>query len=229
MDQRTLHVQKSRNNPKRIGFLLVVIFSVMSLSSYAQSNFSWGLSGGYDKTFNHFTGMNYTNTDALPDFNFGVDGILKIGDRFRLKAEVHYSNLSFTRKYNFESLDDKRIDFSNLAIHNLGLTPKIDYRLASAGKLDIYASAGVKFEFALGKYERSLRADGEQTTKNFITDSYKQTQIGAVGGFVFKYNLSDFTAITLMPEYTYFFDKFYSKNDFDMQRVGVNLGVEWRF
>ena len=36
------------------------------------------------------------NKNNFPDYNFGADGILKIKDWLRVKAELHYSNLGFT-------------------------------------------------------------------------------------------------------------------------------------
>jgi hypothetical protein len=148
----------------------------------------------------------------------------------RVRLDLHYANIGFTRNYNSDRSNPLNIDISKIAISNLDLSPKFEYRLVSLGKLDLFASAGFKFEFALGKYERCYLVNGKLSDQQHVDKSeFTQTQAGAVGGLVFKYNLNEFTAITLSPEYNYFFDKFSSRNDYVMQRTSVNLGVEWRF
>jgi hypothetical protein len=209
--------------------LLVIFFLVFAISGYSQSTFSLGVSGGYNKSFNHLVRMLNT-TDAFPDYNFGVDGILKINDRLNVRAEMHYSNLSFTQKYNTVSSDPLRYYQSKLAISYLDISPKIECRLFSIKKFDLFASTGFQFEFQMGKYERAYLANGDKSDNDYISNvDYTTTQAGVVGGLVAKYNVTQFMAITLKPEYTYFFDEFYSKNNYNMQRVGLNLGVEWKF
>jgi len=229
MEQLHLLNQKRFFHSEPLKLSLIVIFLTISLVNYSQSKFSFGVSGGYNKTFNHLVGMKDANTDAFPDYNIGVDGILSIGERIRLRTDLHYSNIGITRKYNSESTDLRRLDYSKLAISNLDFTPKCEYRLATSGKLDIYASAGFRFEFQIGQYERTFLANGDKAENKYIADAFTKTQAGAVVGFLLKYNISEYMALTLAPEYTYFLDYFFSKNDYKMQRVGVNLGVEWKF
>jgi hypothetical protein len=209
--------------------LFVGLFLMFGVTGYSQSTFSLGVSGGYNKSFNHLVRMANT-TDAFPDYNFGVDGILKINERLNVRAELHYSNLSFTQKYNTVSSDPLRYYKSKLAISYLDISPEIECRLFSIKKFDLFASTGFKFEFQMGKYERAYLANGDKSDYNYISDvEYTTTQAGVVGGLVAKYNVTQYMAFTLKPEYTYFFHEFYSKNDYNMQRVGVNLGVEWKF
>jgi hypothetical protein len=214
---------------KRNKILLVIFLLMFSMAGFSQSNFSLGVSGGYDRSFNFLTGMKYSNSDIYPDFNLGVDGILNLGEKMRIRAELRYANMNYTREYNFDSQSSDRLEKSVLYISNLDINPRFDYKLIKAGNFDLYASAGLKLEFTLGDYERSTLANGDKLTTTHIENDYTKTQAGVVGGFIFKYNVNPSFGITLSPDYTCFFDKFYSKNDYILQRVGVNLGVEWKF
>jgi len=72
-------------------------------------------------------------------------------------------------------------------------------------------------------------ANGDKLTTNLMSRDFTKTQAGAVGGLILKYNVNPSFGITLAPDYTYFFDQFSTKNDYNMQRIGMNLGVEWKF
>jgi hypothetical protein len=208
---------------------LVIFFLIFSVVGYSQTTFSFGVSGGYDHNFNYLTGLTNTTSSSFPDFNFGVDGILNIGEKMRIRAELKYSNMNLTRNWNFNSQDLTRFDKSVLYISNLDLCPRFDYKLLTTGKFDLYASAGFHFEFNLGNYERSTLANGDKLTTNLMSRDFTKTQAGAVGGLILKYNVNPSFGITLAPDYTYFFDQFSTKNDYNMQRIGMNLGVEWKF
>jgi hypothetical protein len=212
--------------------LLVIFFLMFTIAGFSQSKFSFGVSGGYDHSFNFLTGLPITNSDLYPDFNIGVDGILNLGEKIRIRGELGYENLNFTHKYNSTSTSSTRIDKSVLSISNLDFIPRVDYKLLSSGKFDLFASAGFKFEFALGSFERTTLANGDKSEFKYMSNilgDYTKVQAGAVGGFIVKYNVSQYFGVTLAPDYTYFFDKFQTRNDNNMQRVGVNLGVEWKF
>jgi hypothetical protein len=108
------------------------------------------------------------------------------------------------------------------------------FKLITKGSFDLYASTGFRFEFNLGNIERTSLANGDKITTNLLINTntkagYTQTQAGAVGGFILKYNVNPSFGITLSLGYTYFFDYYYMKNDYKMQRVRMNLGVEWKF
>lgn len=215
--------------------LLVLFFLTFTLVGFSQSNFTFGVSGGYDKTFNHLTGLGLLDTkDAFPDFNLGVDGMFNVGEKIRIRAELGYENLSYTKNWNSESTDPTRIYKSVVSVSNLDISPRVDYKLAKSGSFDLYASAGFRFEFTLGNYERTTLANGDKLTTNLIINTntktnFTQTQAGAVGGFILKYNVNPSFGITLAPDYTYFFDYYYTQNVDKMQRIRVNLGVEWKF
>ncbi len=225
--------KKAAHYPYKV--LLVVALMFFAFEGFAQPQFSLGVSGGYDKNFNQFYKMPKTNVDAFPDYNIGVDGILTINDWLRVKAEIHYENLGFTRNWDIESSSPDRIDVSKVSLNNLDISPKVDLRFLKLGNFETYFSAGFRFEFMLGKYEVSYTASGEEMEDDHVMDEYNEGQAGVVGGLLFKYNVSDNISITLSPEYTYFFDPLYLQSEYDddyehdLYRMGVNLGVEWRF
>jgi|GEM_PF-2099067 len=209
--------------------LLVLFFLMFSMAGFSQTSFSLAVSGGGEHSFN-FLQNNTNGSDVYPDFNLGVDGIINIGEKMRLRAELRYANLNYTHDWNSHSTAENHILTSVRTISNLNLTPRFDYKLASGGKFDLYASAGFKFEFTLGDLERTKWTGGDKTTTHYLDNSeYTKTQAGAVGGLILKYNVNPSFGFILAPDYTCFFDKFSSKNDWVMQRVGVNLGVEWKF
>ncbi|MBN2806855.1 MAG: hypothetical protein JXR22_09365 [Prolixibacteraceae bacterium] len=240
MAQKKLHNQTStfdqqgsnRNNrllPWGMIVLMFVLIAASSTVSKAQNSFSIGMAGGVEKNLNHLYDMNETNTDYFPDFNFGVEGIYSYGDRLRFRGGLFYENMSYTREYNIMNDLPNRLDNTVLSISNLDFIPRVDFRLFSLGKLDLLASAGFHFEIFLGDYERSTLANGESYKSDYTRYVFQKGQVGAIGGLIFKYNVSDKVAIKLAPDYTYFFNKFYEENDKNLQRVSGTLGIEWKF
>lgn len=240
MAQEKLHQQLNasgqgrsyRNNMlhslKLMAIVIVLLMSAASIGN-AQNSFSIGVAGGVEKNMHHLYGMNETNTDYKPDFNFGVEGIYSYGNRLRFRGGLFYENMSYTREYNILNDLPNRLDNTVLAISNLDLIPRVDLRLFSLGNFDLLASAGFHFEIFLGTSERSTRANGETYKSDYTRYTFQKGQVGAVGGLIFKYNVSDKVAIKLAPDYTYFFNKFYEDNKQNLQRVNGTIGIEWKF
>ncbi|MBN1924366.1 MAG: outer membrane beta-barrel protein [Prolixibacteraceae bacterium] len=235
MDIQNSHGKKSIFVRYSYKFIVAIALLFFAFEGFSQVDFSLGISAGYDKSYNQFYKMPKTNVDGFPDYNFGVDAILGINDWLRVKAEIHYANLGFTRHWNIESTNPDRIDLSKVSLNNLDISPKVDLRFLKIGNFEAYATAGFKFEFLLGKYEVSYTASGEEMEGDYVADEYNEGQAGLTGGLLFKYKASDKISITLSPEYTYFFDPLYKLSEYeddykyDLYRVGVKLGVEWRF
>ena len=236
-----------------IKFVLVAFLMSTAFLGRSQVKYSLGASMGYDKSSNQFYKMPYTNQDKSPDYNFGVDGVVTIFDWLRVKTGLHYATLGFTRYYNPDLTvtttgGDSRINLSKVAISNFDLSPQVNLRFASLGKdkLEMFAALGFNFEFQMGKYERTYTLAGTETDDDHVNPSgedFNKSRSGAVGGLLFKYNVTPQWAITLNPQYTYFFKPFVFQNDYvddvdrwiftfnkhDMRRFTVNLGVEYRF
>jgi hypothetical protein len=208
-------------------FLLLIFFS---MSSYGQVKFGLGASATYNHNNHFLVGMPYTNNSYYPDFSTGIQGIMLIGEKVRIRLGVDYSNLNFERVYNFVNNDNPaRLDRSQLWVSSLSLIPKVDYKILKAGKFDMYVSGGGTFEFLLGDFEKTVLANNAVSSSRYIKNDFTKTLMGVNGSLLFKYNFSENIGMTLSPGYTYFFDKYYSKNIDNLQRIGVSIGCEWKF
>jgi hypothetical protein len=201
----------------------------MALSGISQERYSFFFSSGYDNNMNFLSAMKYTNTNEFPDYNFGVGGAVYLNDRFRARLELKYVNMSFTRKYNFQSTTASTPDRSVLSVSNIDFNPYIDYRIFSIGKFDLYGYTGFRFEFNFGDYQKCYMLGGDTSYKNYIENNYKKAMVGLTGGCSFNYNLNKKFALSISPEFTHFLHYFYSDNSSNLERMSVNLGVEWKF
>lgn len=206
-----------------------VVFMLLSSIGFSQSNFSIELLTGYDKNISLYDDLYGENYSSLPDFNAGFNVSYYLGKRIRLKTEFKYINNSYTRVYNNASVPSENIHLSKMAINSIDITPRVDYRLASINKYDFYFSGGIRFEKSFYDFQKSVRYNGDIVKQGFIADKHKNYLFGGIGGFNIKYNVSQKLALSFAPEYTYFFGKYYDKNDNNFQRCSLNIGAEWRF
>ena len=178
----------------------------------------------------HYLGdLRKLNTNEFPDFSGGVNLIYYLGEKFRLRAETDYSNISFTRDYQTDAAVDNNVALTKMSINNISLNPHVDYRLFSLGSLDLYASAGLRFEFTLSDWQRTYNQAGDLLDGKYLLDEINPGQAGGTGGLILKYNISDNWGIQIAPEYTYYFRPLFSLNEYNLQRFSLKAGVEWRF
>jgi hypothetical protein len=235
-----------------IKFILVAFLMSTAFIGRSQVKYSLGASMGYDKSFNQFYKMPKINQDKTPDYNFGIDGVITIFDWLRVKTNLHYANMGFTRYWEPDLTitttgGDSRINKSKVAMSNFDLSTQANLRFLSLGKdkLELFAALGFNFEFQMGKYERTYTLAGNETDNDYVNpngDEFNKSRAGAVGGLLFKYNVTPNWAITLNPQYTYFFKPYVFQNDYvddvdwwiftfnkhDMRRFTVNIGFEYR-
>jgi len=210
-------------------FTVSLLLMFMALTGFSQEHYSFFFSSGYDNNLNHLSGMQYSNSNEFPDYNFGVGGAVYLNDRFRLRGELKYVNVSFTRKYNFSATTDGTIDRSVLSVSNMDFNPYIDYRVLSVGKIDFYAYTGFRFEFNMGSSQYVYTLDGDKTSQNIVETDYKKAMVGLTGGCSLSYNINKQFALSISPEYTQFLHYFYSDNTSNFKRSSINLGLEWKF
>jgi len=222
--------------------LIVLVLSALSIPGFSQKDYSIAVTGGYDYNMNHLIGLGLENcTNTLPDFNIGADFSFLMGDKLRLRADLRYSNISFEEPYlnSYHPLNKNAVRLV-YAFNNLDISPRADYRILKIKNFDLYASAGFKFEFLLGKFELLELANGDLDTSNTFKYATTGTNVGVVGGLIFKYNITPKIGIVLAPDYTSFFDYFApDRNDYNdresaywkhyLQRFSMNAGVEWTF
>jgi hypothetical protein len=211
-------------------FLIIVALLVISVAGYSQSKGSIGFKAGYDQNYFIYDDLYGNNFSAFPDFNIGADASLYLNDNIRLRAELKYANVSYTREYNNPGSLDQNIEYSTLAINNLNINPFVDFKLFSIkDKFDFYYTFGMKVEFSVGDRQRSFTYGGEKIDKSFITDIHKDVMLGSGTGFILKYNVNKNLGITLSPEATIFYGEYYEKNNWHYVRSSVNVGFEWTF
>lgn len=206
-----------------------LLFVFMTLAGFSQERYSLFFSSGYDNNVNHLSGMDYSNSNQFPDYNLGVGAAVYLNDRFRLRGELKYVNMSFTRNYNFITTTTSTLDRSVLSVSNFDFNPYIDYRIFSVGKLDFYGYTGLRFEFSLGDTQSAYTIDGEKSYSNHIENNYKRAMVGLTGGCSLSYNINKQFALSISPEYTRFMNYFYSDNISNLNRSSINLGLEWKF
>lgn len=210
-------------------FTFSLLFMFISIAGFSQEHYSLFFTGGYDSNSNQLSGLKYSNSNKYPDYNLGVGAILYLNDRFRLRGELKYVHLSFTRKYNFSNTTTATVDRTNISASNFDINPYIDYRVFSIGKFDFYGFAGLRFEFSLGNTQTSYTVSGVKSDTRLIETDYKKAMVGLTGGCSLNYNINKKFAVFVNPEYTQFLNYFYSDNTANLNRASINLGVEWKF
>ncbi|MCF8361134.1 MAG: outer membrane beta-barrel protein [Prolixibacteraceae bacterium] len=213
--------------------VLLVFLMIVSVKVFSQDKMTFGVNFGYDYNDNYLENLyGAENINEIPDFNVGIDVGVELTERIRVRGELKYVNLSFTRDFSYPEAE-VNIDKTKIATNFIGFNPKFDYRLFSLGNFDTYFSTGMRLEFSSGDYIRTYNYDGEKLvdTKHIGNGKYvhKSTMAGVVGGFIFKYNVNQNLGITIIPEYTSFLTRFYEQNMTSLQRANVNIGLEWTF
>ncbi len=212
---------------------ILVILMIVSVKVFSQDKMTFGVNFGYDYNDKYLENIfGAKNTNEIPDFNVGVDVGVELTERIRVRGELKYVNLSFTREFSYPE-KSSNIDYTKFSANFIDFNPRFDYRLFSLGNFDTYFSTGIKLEFSAGDYIRTYNYDGEKLDdmKHFGNGKYEHKSImaGVVGGFIFKYNINQNLGITVTPEYTSFLTRFYEENQTALQRANVNIGIEWTF
>lgn len=208
---------------------IVIIFIFWALAAKAQQKFALSIHGGYDINKNHLIDLQKLNTNESPDFGAGFNAIFYVREKLRIRAELEYSNISFTRDYQTDPSQPNNIAKTNVAINNIGVNPHLDYKLISWSGFELYAGGGFRFEFKQTAWQRTFNHAGNKLNGNYFRDILNPGQVGLVGSLIGRYSLGDHAAIFLAPEYTYFLRPLFGLNDHLFQRTSFKLGYEWRF
>lgn len=209
--------------------LLLFIGGVLLTFIGFSQNLTVSLSTGYDHNWNHLEGIRYNDTSPFPDFHLGADVGYELTDWLKVRAEVTYSNVNFLRDYNSDAGDPKNVSKTKVSVNRLGVNPFVDFRLFSINKLDVLATAGVNFEFGAGEWQRTLNHNGDRLDGTYFNDELTTRTFGTTGGMIFKYNITKNLGIKLAPQYTYYYDSFFTLNSSNFQRMRLNAGIEWKF
>jgi len=213
---------------KKTFFILIMIgfsFAGKAQTETEDKVFFMGINGGIDYNMNaNKLGLNetygYKYLGMEPGYNIGIDLSMQATKKLKPRIELRYVNLKYAIDWNPSPYKfGKTIVNVNYFDFNL----HFDYSLVSGKKFQLFVSPALKFEIKGG--EPTLSTD------NWSVLQLKQpSDIAAIAcSAIFKYNLSENTGLTLTPEYTYFLHEFATGNTNPYQRLGVNLGIEFKF
>jgi hypothetical protein len=212
---------------KKLIFLLALIISTSILK--AQSPISIGLNGGLNYYFNSSYSLYYDDYAIKPDFTIGADMGLKLSEKSRFRFELGYGIMRSGRDWNIANPTSSSPIKSVLKAHFFNFNIRFDYKFLKYSKLDVYVSPALKTQCSLGAYETTSLQKGKDVTSKYLDRSYPNKIAGGALGLLFKYNLTDKLGLTLMPEYTYFFKKYYSDCSGTLQSFSAKVGIEWKF
>lgn len=203
-------------------FYILLFCLVFAIPGFAQSRFFIGMSGGLDFNNNkYYTPNNYKKfEDGKTDFNAGLDLGYRFSDVTRFRLELRYSEYSFGQRSS--TLE------SEMSLFNLDVNPRLDIRVWSLKKLELFLSPGFRLEYVLDSDGETVWTNGTTSSTNYVDKDYKDKIQGFIGGAILKYNFTKHLGVTLSPDYTLFFDKLYDRNDGSLQRFNINAGIEWR-
>lgn len=210
--------------------IFIIPILLLSVKGFSQIQYSIGFKTSLDKQYFIYQDLRGNNYDKFPDFSVGTDVSFYLTDRIRLRSELKYTNVSYTRDWGNNNSLLTNINYSKMQINNLNINPYFDYRLFSLGKaLDVYYTFGMKLEFSIGDRQRAFTYEGKKLDNYYILDEHKSALLGSGTGLIFKYNINDNLGITLFPEASIFYGEYYEKNNWHYVRSSVNLGFEWNF
>lgn len=206
--------------------LYIMLFCVFcAIQGFPQSRFFVNLNGGLDYNFNkYYTPNNYGKFEnGKTDFNLGLDLGYRFSDKVRFRLESRYVEYSFGQESS--TLKSER------SLYNLAFNPRLDFRVWSVRKFELFLSPGLRLEYVITSDGETWRHDdGSHSRRQVYVDAdYRDKNSGFVGGAILKYNYNNHLGFTLSPDYTLFAHKIYEKNSGSLQRVNVNAGIEWRF
>jgi hypothetical protein len=205
-------------------FYILLVCLLGTIPGFSQSRFFINLNGGLDFNSNkYYTPNGYEKfEDGKTDFNVGLDLGYRFSDKVRFRLVSGYNEYSFGQRN--DALKSER------NLYNLAFTPRLDFRVWSAKKLELFLSPGLRLEYVITSDGETWYTNGDYSKRDvYVKSDYRDKNSGFTGGAILKYNYSDHLGFTLSPDYTIFANKVYDKNSGTLQRFSMNLGVEWRF
>lgn len=210
-------------------YAFFLILTLSTAVSHGQGKWAIGAFGGVGKSFNLDYNDYYEQKIVLPDYSYGLNLSVKLGEKSRLRLGGAIEKTGLERDWKVADNTLKQPEKTTLNVFYLDLHLRFDYLLFQHNKLGIYASPGVKTLLSMGDHETTSLTTGKETTSNYLNIHYKRTMAGASMQLLVKYNLTNHLGITLAPDYTYVPAEFYYKCKGNIQQVALTAGLEWNF
>lgn len=207
--------------------LLLLFVMLIPLFGFSQSRFSININGGYDYNIDKYYSPNTYKKfeNGQTDFNFGFDVGFRLSETFRFRVEFKYAEFSYGQYY----LTSGDLLKTEMTLNCMNINPRLDYRIWAHNNFELFLTTGIRLEYVMDDNQESMRADGNISTRNYISLDFDDNMSGLIGGAILKYKLSDHWGISFTPEYTLFFDELYHENSGVLQRFSTNVGIEWTF
>jgi len=212
-------------------YMVLVILATICYTAMAQKKIFMGISSGtifqYNSTFNAF----YHEYAIRPEYNIGANIGWLIKSKSRIDIELNYENLGIGNNWDYSNTNTSPSTLvkSKRHIDNWGINLSYGYKFLQYKKLDIYASSSLKLAHSTSEREKTTLYNGNVNSSSYLAFSYMHTRVGGAVGLRLKYNYTDHWALTLFPEYTCYFMKFYDVSPNLLQSVRCNLGVDLTF
>ena len=211
---------------KNLSALCITI--LCALPAHTQVNPFISIGGGYDYNLNKYYNENgYSKFEGTLDFSTGLNLGTTLGKRIRFRTGVNYAQFTYGRNPRDPQVF---ISESNMRISSVNFNPVLDGGIFISEKFNLYLYAGYRFEWVVDRYEESIiRETGKTIETSFIDHDYNTSYNGPMGGVILKYNAGKHLGFTVEPSYTYFLEEFYYQNSGNLQRISVNIGIQWQF
>lgn len=211
-------------------YISVIVLLLVTISLNAQKRFSIGAYGGLGKSFNIETGYNSVDDPkSLLDYNYGLSLCLRIKDstRIRVEGSIYRTGL----KYDWPTPTAGGVHPVKTVknVYFWDITLRYDYKFFVYKKLDFYLSPGAKGLFSMGYSEETENSVGNTKSSNYLDFAYTQKLVAPSVQLLLRYKLSKHWGITLAPEYSYYFRKFYYTCNGSLSQFDVKLGMECNF
>ena len=204
---------------------LVLFCLIASVTGYSQSVWTVGIDGGLDFSTNkYYSPNNYVKFEnGKLEYHAGLGIGVRISNIVRFRINCNYGEYS----YGVRPKDSNVFSESENTLTHVDLMPRVDVKLWSYRKFDLLVSPGMNIEFVVDSKNKTTLPNGDESKRVYVSSDYNSKYTGAMLGAIMRYKIDRHFAITLSPDYTYFFEKLYSRNNGTMQRFRVGLGVEW--
>lgn len=207
---------------KRFNILFFCL--ICAVPAFSQSKFFVGLNAGIDHNFNKYYSPNSYEKfeDGKMDYSAALDLGYRFSDKVRFRLSSGYNQFSFGQENS--ALKSER------TLYNLSFTPRLDFRVWNAKKLELFLSPGIRLEYVITSDGETWYDDGGHSRRNvYVAADYRDKNSGFTGGAILKYNVNEHLGVTLVPDYTIFGNKIYERNSGVLHRASLKAGVEWRF